>query len=146
MHRPSRQLTRISWSGTLGLQDCTVTDRRVRTTICVQTSLALGKLGLEDSFIEDSESTQYRIWLHDTFGMTVSVERCPSPNFVTDVMILHSTQYDVEDDIRGEISRRLWEEFGYELLPTDSFVFLQSALLHRKLQLRSKSMPLSKHA
>jgi hypothetical protein len=51
--------------------------------------------------------------------MTVSVERCPSPNFVTDVMILHSTQYDVEDDMRGEIGSQLWEEFGYELLPTD---------------------------
>jgi hypothetical protein len=40
-------------------------------------------------------------------------------------MILHSTQYDVEDDIRGEISRQMWEDLGYELLPTDcSFRFL----------------------
>jgi hypothetical protein len=82
-------------------------------------------LGLETSFIADSEGTQYRTWLQDTFGMTVSVERCPSSNFVTDVMILHSTQYDVEDDIRGEISRQMWDELGYELLPTDcSFRFL----------------------
>jgi hypothetical protein len=101
------------------LHDCAVTDWGVRIAIRVHTSLDFGKLGLENSSIADSESTQYRTWLHATFGMTVGVERCPSPNFVTDVMILHSTQYDVEEDIRGEISRQLWEGFGYELLPTD---------------------------
>eukprot|EP00970_Alexandrium_tamarense_P003114 scaffold471_cov109-Alexandrium_tamarense.AAC.2 len=101
------------------LHDSTASDQRVRVTMRVQTSLDLGKLGLTNSLIAELESAKYRTWLQDVVGMAVSVERCPPPNFAPDVMILHSTQYDVEDDIRGEISRQMWEEVGYELLPTD---------------------------
>jgi hypothetical protein len=63
--------------------------------------------------------------------MSMEVIAIPSTNFVPGIMILYSSYYDVEDDVRGEISQQILENCSYDLIPTDCHISLRTKRVTR---------------
>jgi hypothetical protein len=99
--------------------------KRTRIFLRVRTSLDLSKLRQVNPKV-GSESRLYCDWARKTLRMSMEVIAIPSTNFVPGIMILYSSYYDVEDDVRGEISQQILENCSYDLIPTDCHLSLRT--------------------
>ena len=104
--------------------------KRTRIFLRVRTSLDLGKLRQVNS-TSGPESRLYCDWARKTLRMSMEVIAVPSTNFVPGIMILYSSYNDVEDDVRGEISQQILENFSYDLIPTDWHICLRTKRISR---------------
>eukprot|EP00970_Alexandrium_tamarense_P018084 scaffold13317_cov92-Alexandrium_tamarense.AAC.7 len=99
--------------------------KRTRIFLRVRTSLDLSKLRQVNPTV-GPESRLYCDWARKTLRMSMEVIAIPSTNFVPGIMILYSSSYDVEDDVRGEISQQILENCSYDLIPTDCHLSLRT--------------------
>jgi hypothetical protein len=92
--------------------------KRTHIFLQVQTSLDLSKLRYVNPTV-GSESRLYCDWAWKTLRMSMKVTAIPSNNFVPGIRILYSSYFDVEDDVRGEISQQILVNCSCDLIPTD---------------------------